>query len=136
MTDRIEVAPGVMRLVSYSRAIYIGSAEALVAAGVAQRHHFPGQPGNPRGMCSFDPAGVRVTKGYRGRERGGPGHVRIVARREGFEVELRLSPQRLEGIEAERAQAAKGWPFPIINGMPAGAAKNCRLATFLQEVKA
>lgn len=136
MTDCVEVAPGVMRLVSYSRAIYTGTAEALAAAGLIQPHQLPGQPGNPRGMATFDPEGERITKGGNSRARGGPGHTRIIARAGVFSVELRLSPQRLVAIEAERAQAAKCWPFPTINGMPAGAALHRRPATFLQEVQA
>lgn len=117
-TDVIEFAPGVTRHVSYSRAVYTGSADALVAAGLAEDWRFPGQPGNARGMSSFDPQGERIQQGGATRDRTGPGHTRIVAKNDGrFSVEVKLSSVRLEAIEAEKVQASRCWPFPEVHGM-------------------
>ena len=117
MLDRIEVAPGVFRRVQQSRAVFSGDGEDLQAAGLVTQDMLPGQPGNPRGMCTFHRDGTRIRQGDSTRPE--PGHMRIVrVKGKGgtfYEVWLLLSPQRLEAIEAERLHA-QSWPFPLLSG--------------------
>ncbi|MBS0343410.1 MAG: hypothetical protein JSS56_23135 [Proteobacteria bacterium] len=49
-------APGVSRRDERGHAVYSGSAEALMDAGLVQAHELPGQAGNPRGMVTVDGA--------------------------------------------------------------------------------
>jgi hypothetical protein len=118
MREQTEIAPGVVRQVEYSQAIYTGSAEALIAAGLVQLAQLPGQPGNGRGMCTYNADGSRVSKGTpTGR---GPGRKYIVAKKcaagQMFEVRLQLSPERLEAIKAQQVRETACWPFPVVHG--------------------
>ena len=118
MREQTEIAPGVVRQVEYSQAIYAGSAEALIAAGLVQLAQLPGQPGNGRGMCTYNADGSRVSKGTpTGR---GPGRKYIVAKKcaagQMFEVRLQLSPERLEAIKAQQVRETACWPFPVVHG--------------------
>ena len=129
MRELTEIAPGVHRQVEYSQAIYTGSAEALVAAGLVQLSQLPGQPGNGRGMCTYNPDGSKVSKGTpTGR---GPGRKYIVAKKcaDGrmFEVRLQLSPERLEAIKAQRVRETACWPFPVVYGSQFLAAPACEV---------
>lgn len=57
-------APGVKRLADYLLCNrYTGSAEALVACGLVRLDQLPGQPGNGKVRCTYDPAGRRVPQG-------------------------------------------------------------------------
>ncbi len=132
MHDRIEVAPGVFRRVQQSRAVFSGDGEDLQAAGLITLDMLPGQPGNPRGMCTFHRDGTRIRQGDSTRPE--PGHMRIVrVKGKGgtfYEVWLLLSPQRLAAIEAERLHA-QSWPFPEVGGAafrraPGAPAAACR----------
>lgn len=113
MHERIEAAPGVFRRVQQSRAVYCGDADDLQAAGLITIDMLPGQPGNARGMVTFDHLGQRVKKGDSSKPE--PGHTRIVqVKGKGgtfFEVWVLLSPQRLESIATE-ASHEYAWPFP------------------------
>jgi len=115
MTETIEIFPGVLRDVQFIYAIYTGSADALIDSGIVELSMLPGQPGNGRGMCTFDADGSKVGKG---RSTGrGPGRKYIIAKKgaEGtfYEVRVHLSPERIEAIQAQERRASRCWPFPI-----------------------
>lgn len=108
----IEVAPGVMRRVVRPRAVYRGSADALIAAGLVTADQLPGRKSNQRGLCTFDHLGNRIAGKYQNVRL--PGSTRIVRLRdnaETFELWVLLSPARLDAIEAEKLKALE-WPFP------------------------
>lgn len=119
MLDRTEVAPGVTRRQESSFAIYTGTADALVLAGVVELGMLPGQPGNNRGMCCFDGDGTQRQRGSPARM---PGYKQIVAKTSGrgtyYELRLLLSPERLEAIKAEKLKASGDWPFPVDGSSP------------------
>jgi len=119
MRDRIEIHPGVFRHQDHYQAVYTGTAERLVSAGLVLPEQLPGRPGNGRGMCTYNPDGSKVGKGSPlGR---GPGRKYIVAKKcaDGsvFEVRLNLSPERRDSFEAQQARASVCWPFPVVGGM-------------------
>lgn len=117
MHNRIEIHPGVFREPSYKAAMYTGTAEALMAAGIAQDGQFPGQPGNPKTMCTFNAAGRRTGRGTGLYGRDEPGKKRLWAERDGrFTVCVQLSPERLEALEAVRVRESARWPFPVVHG--------------------
>ena len=117
MLDAIEIAPGVSRSLVVRRAVYEGTADALIAAGLVSLSMLPGQPGNGRGMCCYDADGTQRQRGPKACE---PGHKQIVAKkgRAGlvYEVRVLLSPERLEAIAAERVRLTQCWPFPVVGG--------------------
>jgi hypothetical protein len=118
MHDRIEIAPGVFRHMDHAQAVYTGTADAIVAAGLVQLEQLPGQPGNGRGMCTYNADGSKVAKGTpTGR---GPGRKYIIAKKcavgSVFEVRLNLSPERRDSIEALQARSSACWPFPVVHG--------------------
>ena len=118
MLERTEIHPGVYRHIEWSQAVYIGKADALIAAGLVTLDQLPGQPGNGRGMCTYEPSGLKVQQGNS--RRSGHGRKYIVAKKcsEGvvFVVSLLLSPERLEAIKAERIRKSCCWPFPVMSG--------------------
>lgn len=115
MTAAIEIAPGVTRSLVARRAVYEGTADALIAAGLVTMSMLPGQPGNARGMCCYDADGTQRQRGPKAVE---PGHKQIVAKKCSaglvYEVRVLLSPDRLEAIEAERVRLTLCWPFPVV----------------------
>lgn len=115
MLDAIEIAPGVSRSLVVRRAVYEGTADALIASGLVSLSMLPGQPGNGRGMCCYDADGTQRQRGPKACE---PGHTQIVAKkgRAGlvYEVRVLLSPERLESIAAERVRLTQCWPFPVV----------------------
>lgn len=136
MADLVKIAPGVVRTFDGKRAIYTGTADALIAAGLIEHRHLPGQFGNARGICSFDadgnPAGFEPGKG-RAADR--VGHMQIVTKGfewgQVYEVRLVLGPARLAAINAERPALSeldehhrglvgdkkdRRWPFPASYG--------------------
>lgn len=118
MHEQSEIAPGVARCVEYSQAVYTGSADALISAGLVSLDQLPGQPGNGRGMCTYNADGSKVAKGTpTGR---GPGRKYIIAKKcavgSVFEVRLNLSPERRDSIEALQARSSACWPFPVVHG--------------------
>ncbi|RYF52804.1 MAG: hypothetical protein EOO27_27715 [Comamonadaceae bacterium] len=118
MHDRIEIHPGVLRHMDHYQAVYTGSADALIAAGLVLSDQLPGQPGNGRGMCTYEADGSKVGKGKStGR---GPGRKYIIAKKcaDGavFEVRLNLSPERCEAIKAQARRETTCWPFPVVHG--------------------
>lgn len=141
LRDLTKVAPGVVRECDGKRAIYTGTAQALIAAGLIEEHQLPGQPGNGRGMCTFDadgqPAGFEPGKG-KGKAMDRTGFKQIVAKNRVrgtvYEVRLVLSAERAAAIQAERedndARAplqseelvplaplqSRAWPFPVSFG--------------------
>lgn len=117
MLDRVEIHPGVFRSPGYGSMVYRGTAEALVAAGVVEQSQLPGQPGNPKTMCTFTPDGRRAGRGtgnYCGAE---PGRKRIFKDRNGFTVDVQLSLDLIAAAEAEKARLQACWPFPLVGGM-------------------
>lgn len=118
MPEQTEVFPGVLRHVEYRMAVYVGQAQALIAAGLVMRQQLPGQAGNGRGMCTYDADGSKVHRGCSGSASAGRKY--IVAKRcaEGLliEVRLALSPERLEVIDAQRVRSSVSWPFPVVVG--------------------
>lgn len=118
MHEQTEVFPGVLRHVEYRMAVYVGQAQALIAAGLVMRQQLPGQAGNGRGMCTYDADGSKVHRGCS--RSASAGRKYIVAKRcaEGLQIEVRLvlSPERLEAIDAQRVRASVCWPFPVVVG--------------------
>lgn len=136
--DIIKIAPGVVRSFDGKRAIYTGTAEALIAAGLIEQHQLPGEPGNGRGMCTFDADGQpSAFVPGKGRTVDRTGSKQIVAkpRKNGtvYEVRLVLSAARVAAIEVERGApaedgmrvpeapalmpvASRVWPFPVSVG--------------------
>ncbi|QFS67435.1 hypothetical protein GCS91_25570 [Delftia tsuruhatensis] len=118
MPEQTEVFPGVLRHVEYRMAVYVGQAQALIAAGLVMRQQLPGQAGNGRGMCTYDADGSKVHRGCS--RSASAGRKYIVAKRcaEGLQIEVRLvlSPERREAIEAQRANTSTCWPFPVVVG--------------------
>ncbi|WP_249343334.1 hypothetical protein [Delftia sp. PE138] len=118
MPEQTEVFPGVLRHLEYRMAVYVGQAQALIAAGLVTQQQLPGQAGNGRGMCTYDADGSKV---HRGCARStSTGRKYIVAKRcaEGLlmEVRLVLSPERLEAIDAQSVRTSSCWPFPVAVG--------------------
>ncbi|WP_399696542.1 hypothetical protein [Xenophilus sp.] len=109
---------------------YSGTAEELIAAGVARDDELPGRPGNGRYMMSFTANGQRVSRGaarhankqagYR-QIRGAARGCFIVLRAVG-EHEARARLKRKREAEAaeerERQERMRGWPFPVCMGVP------------------
>ncbi len=118
MPEQTEVFPGVLRHLEYRMAVYVGPAQALIAAGLVTRQQLPGQAGNGRGMCTYDADGSKVHRGCS--RSASAGRKYIVAKRcaEGLLIEVRLvlSPERLEAIDAQRVRASSCWPFPVVVG--------------------
>lgn len=116
--EQTEVFPGVLRHVEYRMAVYVGQAQALIAAGLVTHQQLPGQAGNGRGMCTYDTDGSKVHRGCS--RSASAGRKYIVAKRcaEGLQIEVRLvlSPERLEAIDAQRVHASSCWPFPVVVG--------------------
>lgn len=118
MPEQTEVFPGVLRHVEYRMAVYVGQAQALIAAGLVTQQQLPGQAGNGRGMCTYDADGSKVHRGCS--RSASAGRKYIVAKRcaEGLLIEVRLvlSPERLEAIDAQRVHTSSCWPFPVVVG--------------------
>lgn len=99
--DITKVAPGVVRRFDGKRAIYGGTAESLIAAGLVEEKQLPGQTGMARGMCTIGTTQVVALPMLRGTR---------------YEVRVRLSQQRIDGMAwAPRSAAepqAPAWPFP------------------------
>lgn len=136
--DLIKIAPRVVRTFDGKRAIYTGTGEALIAAGLVEHRHLPGQCGNPRGMCSFDADGNPASfEPGKGRTADRTGYMQIVAKGfewgQVYEVRLVLGAARVAAINAERPAFAKTdepaeeppllsgrqdhrWPFPVSYG--------------------
>ncbi len=118
MPEQTEVFPGVLRHVEYRMAVYVGQAQALIAAGLVTRQQLPGQAGNGRGMCTYDADGSKVHRGCS--RSASAGRKYIVTKRcsEGLQIEVRLvlSPERLEAIDAQRVHTSSCWPFPVVIG--------------------
>ncbi len=53
----IQFAPGVVLTRTCSTDEYVGTADALVAAGVCRQDQLPGQPGRGKTMCTYFPDG-------------------------------------------------------------------------------
>jgi len=78
---------------------YVGSAQALVQAGLASLDMFPGQPGRPLTSATYAPSGCDLTK-YRHT----PGYLTIFRRADGnFRIQLTVSAEE----QARRAAAGK-----------------------------
>ena len=138
--DIIKIAPGVVRSFDGKRAIYTGTGDALIAAGLVERRHLPGQCGNARGMCSFDADGNPASfEPGKGRAADRTGYIQIIAKGfewgQVYEVRLVLSAERAAAIKAERpafealderapnelrvvtARQGSRWPFPASYGV-------------------
>lgn len=112
-SDIVKIAPGVVRSFDGKRAIYFGTSEALIAAGLVEEKQLPGQAGMARGMCTVGSTQIVA---------------RPVPRGTRYEVRVLLSQQRLDQIQAEahvddgRCIAVASfdrspvWPFPISIG--------------------
>lgn len=114
-----------------------GSAEALVSAGVAEVHEFPGQPGRNTCVVTIRPvAGLQGAKQWAA----APGYRRIARSGAGFRVEITVSPgerQRREDaltsrrsrVVADRARAIAVWesrPFSAAAERTSGVIVNTR----------
>lgn len=77
-------APGVKRFEEGRYDRYIGTADALIAAGLVESHQLPGQLGNGKCMVSFLPDGSRIRKGSTAGHT--PGSLRVRRCGKKFEV--------------------------------------------------
>lgn len=118
MLETTEIFPGVLRHVEGRRAVYAGKAEALISAGLVTPEQLPGQPGNGRGMCTYDADGSKVRQGRAHSASAGRKYIvaKLCAAGRVFEVSVVLSPGRLEALEAQRVRASSAWPFPVVVG--------------------
>lgn len=114
--QEVQFAPGVVlwHFPGEARLTYVGAGDALVAAGVVQRHQFPGQPGSGATSVTWAPNGARARRGYG--ERGTPGwmqiHLRHTTRNPHYVVTVAITEERSQELEVERQRAAFCWPFP------------------------
>lgn len=95
-------APGVTRRRSYWSWEYVGTADALVAAGLARHDQFPGQPGRPKMQVSYRADGQACSSSPHGSTQ-----VRI--RKKGkqvFEISVGFNEAECEERKAQR-EAAK-----------------------------
>ena len=113
----LRIVPGVRkRTFLHHQDGYQGTQDALIAAGLATADMFPGQPGMPRTMVSYQPEG-RVPRAPKCGTRAGryliPGYIVILRKLDGlFEVLLTVSyeeqDRRVARIELEgRAELAR-----------------------------
>jgi len=109
---------------------YIGTAEELIAAGVARDDELPGRPGNGRYMMSFTADGQRVSRGaarhankhagYRQIRGAGRGCFVVLRAVGEHEARARLKRKREaeDAAEREREERMRSWPFPVCLGTP------------------
>lgn len=118
MLETTEISPGVLRHVEGRKAVYAGKADALIAAGLVTLDQLPGQPGNGRGMCTYDADGSKVRQGRARSASAGRKYIvaKLCAAGRVFEVSVVLSPERIEALEAQRVRACSAWPFPVVVG--------------------
>lgn len=83
--------------------IYFGTDEALIAAGLIEQRHLPGQPGCGKTMTSWSSDGSRVRQGDNGPCRE-PGYM-SVARQGKYKLTVRITPS--EGEQRRREEIRK-----------------------------
>lgn len=74
---------------------FYGSADALITAGIVERHQLPGQPGRAKDSASFAPDGRAMGRG-RNTEAGKPGYKRIYRSGPCFRVLVDVSAEETE----------------------------------------
>lgn len=108
---------------------YVGSAEALIAAGLVRECELPGQPGNGSTMVTFSADGQRLGQGHvRDARKEGRRQIRKMSRLnfvvtvhvDDEEQRRRRAAQREEAQreEREREEISRLWPFPVVAGKP------------------
>lgn len=96
----IRAVPSLLRKEEGNTTVFIGSAEAVVAAGLLPMHLLPGQPGQPTNSVSLRPRGARTAKSV-GKE---PGFVKVYRLPDGrLRVVLNVDAEELARREAERS---------------------------------
>lgn len=113
----------VARTIRGQDVLYVGTADALIVAGILTATMLPGAAGNSRGLCAFDASG-RAEKPSRAYTRRCVGDKVVVAVRSGnglLEVRMRLGQCRADAIADEAAARASAWPFPKVYGRIPGA---------------
>lgn len=111
MADLVKIAPGVVRSFDGKRAIYTGTAEALIAAGLLDEHQIPGQSGMARGMCTVGTTQIIAKPMPRGTRY----EVRVLLSAERA-ASLRLVPRQREDLVPLAPAASRVWPFPVSVG--------------------
>lgn len=134
MADFLKIAPSVMRSFDGMRAIYCGTGEALIAAGVLELRQLP-LPGGPR-KCVINPNGWIAQAGTVAKR---PGQMQVIAKASPkgtrYEVRVVLADNdrqalaegtvgrlcRRIGAESHvetRPMRTHAWPFPASYGHP------------------
>lgn len=132
MADIVKIAPGVVRSFDGMRAIYYGTDEALIAAGVLAPHQLPAL-GGPRKFV-INPDGWIAQAGTVAKR---PGQMQVVAKVSPkgtrFEVRVVLADQDRQAMAAvttaklrprigaeshveTRPMRTHAWPFPVSYG--------------------
>ncbi|MDP3164396.1 MAG: hypothetical protein Q8N06_02915 [Hydrogenophaga sp.] len=122
-----KIAPGVVRSFDGARAIYYGSAEHLVAAGVVEPHQLPVPPGPRKCVINFD--GYLAQAGTIAKR---PGQKQVIAKTSPkgtrYEVRVVLAEHERQALSAgpagklrpriggdepqPRLVRTHAWPFP------------------------
>lgn len=79
--------------------VFIGTADALVAAGLIEAHQIPGQPGAGKTMAGYLPDGTRIKQGSSSAQRV-PGYIRIYRAGKKFVMERRRDDAEVSRREA------------------------------------
>ncbi|WP_139147002.1 hypothetical protein [Hydrogenophaga sp. PML113] len=106
--------------------VFVGTAEAIAAAGILPLHLLPGQPGQPTNSVSLRPRGVR-TSNYVHEE---PGFMKVFRLPDGrLRVVLNVSAEELARREAEktaRLHHAEVVGNALLDELPSSLASFCR----------
>ena len=86
--------------------LFIGTADALIAAGLIEQHQVPGQPGSGKTMAGFLPDGARGKQGS-GSAKTIPGYKRIYKTGRKFIIEVRPDDDVVATREACQLAACK-----------------------------
>lgn len=99
--EKIELVDGLSRTEDGERWVFVGTPEAVVAAGIVPMQLLPGQPGQPTHSVTLRPRGVRSS----GPVHRTPGFVKIFRKLDGrLRVVLNMSAEERDKREAERAK--------------------------------
>lgn len=123
------LATDVSRTIRGQDVLYVGTADALIVAGVLTASMLPGAAGNSRGLCAFDASGraEKPSRAYKARRCVGDKVVVAVRSSNGLlEVRMRLGQCRADAIADEAAARASAWPFPMVYGRIPGARAPCQ----------
>lgn len=126
--EKIELVDGLSRMEDGERWVFVGTPEAVVAAGIVPMQLLPGQTGQPTHSVTLRPRGVR----FSGPVHRIPGFVKIFRKLDGrLRVVLNMSAEERDKREAERNKreadaAAAG--AALLSELPASLVSYCESA--------